>query len=1151
MRATFPSATPARDLTPKPEAQLRHSPASAASSHPSPHSHSHSHSNSPRRAVRTVEPSPRPSSSNDLRSAHISGTSDESPPQLFRPSLSGSESEVLNVVYDASTTSFHPSKPAVTSFENSPERYIDLLHLHDDGNFYMSGDASSSSTLNMSDSRSAGSTSDQGRQPHRGRGMSQFGQSRRPPARPVFPSQTPSHPSPIPSSSRENRVGASVAAPSFQSPPPQYTFGQRGAYPGQYAMSQPHMGVVHPSQPQFAYPPPHPGLHAHDQSMLSPPQNQLMAYSPGAHPSMMQTHSQVYPYPPHSAESSSSSSRSHSFVSSPTAFPLSSRSQVHPAHPSPPPQSPLAPPTSGPPHSIPTSLPPHSASFVGQPPYSPMRYSTPPFAYPPHSFAHSPSLYAPSYPSPYPQPYPQPGPEQENQGTWWYLPPHPGSGQFESFQSPYAMSYSPTNTREVEHPQYRPHGSSPVASTLFPMAPPYPARPSPGHSSSSAAQSPYSPTAPSPQLSAYGPRASETPATVQQPGRPPDHTPVSSGMSSAASSQHSAERPPPVRRPYHPNPPAHRSEWVMWAGNVPSDATKEELWRFFNSPPSPGSQVSTGAQSAGAQSTQSAPAGPVASSAASTTDSSTASTESVFGGVSSIFLILRSNCAFVNFHSEAHLHAAIEHFNGVPLRSDDPRCPRLVCRVRGREDDLKSGVGGQRMAHVHISFAREQREREAARRRSASSSSDQITTPSPSSPTDPAGLLRGLSISSDEEAGTGRRARKPEPHSSSSGSYASTNSSILTAYFPKRYFILKSLTQFDLDLSVEKGLWATQRHNEGILDQAFRTSKEVYLIFSVNKSGEFYGYAKMAGPIMRGEARVSWASRTDSPQHRASQETPRDSPMATARTGETAYFSPSENRYGESPFPMSPETQKQAATSVPLSFSQQVDRNAASAPAVLHRPHRALSQATPEDTQTHSYDGFSIRPAIPAIAGHKQQSEPGGVELDRMAPIRAIRNPRERVAEAVRTLEESPLHTVAEEDERPHLEEDPGKGKAVDRTPSGAAPTASAREQEDGPAWGESFKVEWIRTERLPFTRTRHLRNPWNHDREVKVSRDGTELEPTVGQALLEEWDKLEQPQPPSAPSGHVEVGRHLQGKASISADVLSGPESTRKTGRE
>lgn len=52
------------------------------------------------------------------------------------------------------------------------------------------------------------------------------------------------------------------------------------------------------------------------------------------------------------------------------------------------------------------------------------------------------------------------------------------------------------------------------------------------------------------------------------------------------------------------------------------------------------------------------------------------------------------------------------------------------------------------------------------------------------------------------------------------------------------------LMQSDLDLSKENGLWATQKHNEGILDQAFRTSQDVYLIFSVNKSGEFYGYAR-------------------------------------------------------------------------------------------------------------------------------------------------------------------------------------------------------------------------------------------------------------------------------------------------------------------
>jgi hypothetical protein len=58
-------------------------------------------------------------------------------------------------------------------------------------------------------------------------------------------------------------------------------------------------------------------------------------------------------------------------------------------------------------------------------------------------------------------------------------------------------------------------------------------------------------------------------------------------------------------------------------------------------------------------------------------------------------------------------------------------------------------------------------------------------------------------------------------------------------------------------------------------------------------------------------------------------------------------------------------------------------------------------------------------------------------------------------------------------------------------------------------AWGDSFAVEWISTVTLPFQRTRHFRNPWNNEREVKVSRDGTELEPTVGERLLEEWEKF------------------------------------------
>lgn len=55
----------------------------------------------------------------------------------------------------------------------------------------------------------------------------------------------------------------------------------------------------------------------------------------------------------------------------------------------------------------------------------------------------------------------------------------------------------------------------------------------------------------------------------------------------------------------------------------------------------------------------------------------------------------------------------------------------------------------------------------------------------------------------------------------------------------------------------------------------------------------------------------------------------------------------------------------------------------------------------------------------------------------------------------------------------------------------------------DNKTWGKPFKLEWLCTTRLPFYRCRGLRNPWNSNREVKIARDGTELEPSVGRRLI------------------------------------------------
>ena len=357
----------------------------------------------------------------------------------------------------------------------------------------------------------------------------------------------------------------------------------------------------------------------------------------------------------------------------------------------------------------------HLTSYPSAGAYSPLGYTTPPpFAYPPTSFVPAPSIFyglhyphhTPSYGSP---------PEQENQGAWWYLT----SGSQSQFSLPHPSSVPP----------HEDEWSGPTRT----VSPPYP---------STLQKSPFH--------SRFG-----------DPSDPRTETRLSSIPSASTSSLQvrTAETPPPSenrrygpqeRRSYHPKTPAHRSEWVMWVGNVPSDATPDELRAFFNRPlpshfPSQ-SRVSP-------------------------------NPPQVYGGVSSVFLIARSNCAFVNFESEAQLEAAVARFHGKPIRPDNPPCPRLVCRVRKRTDDLKAGVGGQRGHGMHVKWIKEQRKTVKGDEADLIGLDKAI-----------GGLASPLFTSEDDG-----QARSSTPCSSIS--VASTDSAILTRYFPQRYFILKSLTQ--------------------------------------------------------------------------------------------------------------------------------------------------------------------------------------------------------------------------------------------------------------------------------------------------------------------------------------------------------------------
>ncbi|RWA09751.1 hypothetical protein EKO27_g5348 [Xylaria grammica] len=323
-------------------------------------------------------------------------------------------------------------------------------------------------------------------------------------------------------------------------------------------------------------------------------------------------------------------------------------------------------------------------------------------------------------------------------------------------------------------------------------------------------------------------------------------------------------------------------------------------------------------------------------------------------GLESLFLISKSNCAFANFKDETSCITAQQKLHESKFQS-----VRLVSRLR------KSTVEG---------------------------------TSGQTAPTGPAAIISGAqSVSSDSTPlnPLSTSTNSPSPQEAGAGTQKGTPVAN-GAQQKDKFFILKSLTVEDLDLSIQNGVWATQSHNEKALNEAFGAADNVYLIFSANKSGEYFGYARMTSPIN-------------------------------------------------------------------------------------HDPAAAIEFA-PKAQATNSMD------------------------LPKAIPTQATETcPRGRI------IDDSARGTIFWEVERDEVD-------VVSDTVS--EDSESARSIHDGEggskAWGKPFKLEWLSTTRLPFYRTRGLRNPWNSNREVKIARDGTELEPTVGRKLIGLFARVQSPGPVS-----------------------------------
>jgi hypothetical protein len=171
-------------------------------------------------------------------------------------------------------------------------------------------------------------------------------------------------------------------------------------------------------------------------------------------------------------------------------------------------------------------------------------------------------------------------------------------------------------------------------------------------------------------------------------------------------------------------------------------------------------------------------------------------------GLESLFLISKSNCAFANFKDEPTCIAAQQKIHESKFQSI-----RLVSRLRKNAVEGATGI--------------------TAPTGPAAITSSHQSIPAPITVPAPTPTVDGASSPRPEVSGEpGSPAASVVTSDANPAASVSTSAAGQASLTPQkdRFFILKSLTVEDLELSVQTGIWATQSHNEGNLNKAFEVS---------------------------------------------------------------------------------------------------------------------------------------------------------------------------------------------------------------------------------------------------------------------------------------------------------------------------------------
>lgn len=153
-----------------------------------------------------------------------------------------------------------------------------------------------------------------------------------------------------------------------------------------------------------------------------------------------------------------------------------------------------------------------------------------------------------------------------------------------------------------------------------------------------------------------------------------------------------------------------------------------------------------------------------------------------------------------------------------------------------------------------------------------------------------------------------------------------------------------------------------------------------------------------------------------------------------------------------------------------------------------------------------------VTPEESVSTSREKQSSKSGDEEDssrRIGSSRSTGSSRSSSSssESTKTVIEDPQQSMEKKKKKKEKSSSSSKGSSSSSSSSTSGGDSAVTDSDSSSSnnWTVPFRIEWLSPpgKTVPFYMVRHLHNPYNRNQPVKIARDGTEIEPSVGYQII------------------------------------------------